>query len=165
MPTALQGPVAGKAVYLEFTRPTMVTQILVMPEGMTSSHKIVPLTIYRRRLSSSFPRRTWKMLTATTTSDKISVTTMAGALPTQTQKAELMLTPLTRYLESMLNNGWTLKIAPVLAEVTTDDLEQCRMGKTPYKALSRVWKARKFMGFPKEFIPEPEPAPTPPASF
>jgi hypothetical protein len=33
------------------------------------------------------------------------------------------------------------------------------MAKTPYKVLGRVWKVRKKMGFPKEFIVVPEPSP------
>lgn len=158
MTSQLQGPVAGKAVYLEFVKPDMVTQVLVMPEGMSSAHKVVPFTVFRRRLSTSFPRRTWKMLSASVTSDRL-----IG--PDANAKALNLMTGLTRYLESLQVNGWQLKIAPVVVEVTTDDLEQCRAGKTPYKALSRVWKARKHMGFPKEYIPEPGtvtlPTPTP----
>lgn len=158
MTSQLQGPVAGKAVYLEFVKPGMVTQVLVMPEGMSSSHKVVPLTIFRRRLSTSFPRRTWKMLSATVTSDRL----VEGDTTT---KSLTIMSALTRYLDSLLTNQWQLKIAPVVVEVTTDDLEQCRNAKTPYKALSRVWKVRKQMGFPKEYIPEPGtvslPTPTP----
>jgi hypothetical protein len=43
--------------------------------------------------------------------------------------------------------------------VTAEDLEDSRMAKTPYKVLGRVWKVRKKMGFPKEFIVVPEPSP------
>jgi hypothetical protein len=41
--------VVGKAVYLEFRKGTSTTQVLLMPEGMASSHSLAPLAMYRRR--------------------------------------------------------------------------------------------------------------------
>jgi hypothetical protein len=56
------------------------------------------------------------------------------------------------YLQGLARAGWTVLNAPIIVEVTPEDLTEASMGKTPYKVLGRVWKVRKKMGFPKEFI-------------
>ena len=53
---------------------------------------------------------------------------------------------------SLTDNGWKIRKEPVIVDVTPDDLEDSRQAKTPYKVFGRVWKARKAMGFPKEFL-------------
>jgi hypothetical protein len=58
----------------------------------------------------------------------------------------------------LATNNWKLFKEPVVVEVTAEDLECVRTGKTPYKTLGRIWKARKFLGFPAEFIDKRIPA-------
>lgn len=144
-------PVA-RAVYLEAVKSPATTQILIMPEGLTSSHVTVPMTIYRRRISALAPRKTWKQIAATAT------TTSTAASPSVGSEAIL------HFAEPLFNglavNGWKLYKAPIVVEVTPEDLEEARMSKTPYRVLGRVWKSRKALGFPKEFI---HPIPATPA--
>ena len=148
LPSAITNNVQGRAVYLEVTHPSgAVTQVLIMPEGLTSAHAIAPLSMYRRRLTPMTPRKTWRHVASSITS--------ARAKTTSTDNPEIassMLTFLTPMFDGFVTNGWSIRKEPVFVEVTAEDLEDSRQGKTPYKVFGRVWKARKFLGFPKEFI-------------
>lgn len=142
---------AGKAVYLEFTKPAMTTQVLFMPEGFTSSHAKVPFSMYRRRITTFQPRKTWKLVAG--------LPSTIGAMD-----EESLLGFAEPLFTSLRANDWKLCKMPIVVEITAEDLECVRTGKTPYKALGRVWKARKFLGFPVEFIeapPSSSPAPRP----
>lgn len=141
--------VQGRAVYLEFVKGTTTQQVLIMPEGMTTSHKTVPMTVYRRRLSVVSPRKTWKA----TASSCTSTTLLTGPLAIErTAVPDQMLNFLYPLMSSLDVNEYNLYKDPVVVEVTAEDLELTRQGKTPYKAMARVWKARKKLGFPKEYI-------------
>jgi hypothetical protein len=144
-----QLPTSGFAVYLEFYKPgqSSTTQILFMPEGLASSHQILPLSMYRRRINNITPRKTWRLVAnaVTVANARAAVTTTAAAIEKILQFSD----PLFVSLES---NGWKLRKAPIVVEVTPEDLECVRLAKTPYKVFGRVWKVRKQLGFPKEFI-------------
>ena len=159
MTNSLDTKVQGKAVYLEFVKPAhgITTQVLIMPEGMSTSHKTVGMTVYRRRLSVAQPRKTWKAATTHHT----SVTLLSSSSPvTPDQATDQILSFLFPLFRSLETNEYVLYKDPIVVEVTAEDLEDSRMAKTPYKVLGRVWKVRKKLGFPKEFIVVPEPSPT-----
>lgn len=147
-------PVRGRAVYLEFIKPgeSVTTQVLIMPEGTTTSHKTVPMTVFRRRISEAQPRKTWKMSSSPTTSRAMSADASAESRTTT------MLTYLTPLFRSLQMNNYKLFKQPIVIEVTAEDLELARLGKTPYKAMARVWKSRKALGFPKEYLHAEAPA-------
>lgn len=140
--------VRGKAVYLEFTKMNMTQQVLILPEGVSTSHKTVPMTMFRRRLTVVQPRKTWKAAA----SNHTSVTLLAGSSLDKAAVADSLLAFIHPLLHSLNVNGYTLYKDPIVVEVTAEDLEQARTGKTPYKAMARVWKARKKAGFPKEYL-------------
>jgi hypothetical protein len=148
LPSAITNNVQGRAVYLEAVHPGgAVTQVLIMPEGLTSAHAIAPLSMYRRRLTVMQPRKTWRHIGSSVSSARAQELNSDNA-----EIASSMLTFLTPMFDGFVSNGWTIRKEPVFVEVTADDLEDSRQGKTPYKVFGRVWKARKFLGFPKEFI-------------
>lgn len=154
--------VQGKAVYMEFVKNGMTQQVLVMPEGMTTSHKVVPMTVYRRRLTTMQPRKTWKAAAASYQSTSL----LTG--PSAVERSlvpEQMLSFLFPLFRSLQTNSYVLYKEPVVVEVTSEDLELARQGKTPYKAMARVWKARKKLGFPKDYIHEMPTTPTPMPTF
>jgi len=103
--------------------------------------------MYRRRINNITPRKTWRLVAnaVTVTNARAAVTTTAAAIEKILQFSD----PLFVSLES---NGWKLRKAPIVVEVTPEDLECVRLAKTPYKVFGRVWKVRKQLGFPKEFI-------------
>lgn len=162
-PTNSSTTVVGTAVYLELVKPNITTQILIMPEGSSSSHKTVPVTIYRRRISAHAPRKTWKAIAAPTTARHL----MSSALDTEPEAAiNAVLMPLHPLFRSVAANEYVLCRQPIYVEVTPEDLELCVTAKTPYKVLGRVMKVRKSLGFPKEIIHELLPsAPTPTPTF
>lgn len=148
-----QLPSVGKAVYLEFRKDNMTTQVLFMPEGPTASHTIVPLSMYRRRISEHAPRKTWRLIAGTTTTAKaIPPGTYPAGGPAAASVATALLSFADPLFTQLSTNNWKLLKEPVVVEVTADDLECVRTSKTPYKTLGRIWKARKFLGFPPEFI-------------
>lgn len=157
MTESVDNQVRGRAVYFEFVRPgeLITTQVLLLPEGVTTSHRTVPMTMYRRRLSPMQPRKTWKMTAATCTAEQAR--RMAGSTD-EKDVAAAMLSFMTPLFKSLTTNQYALYKQPIVIEVTAEDLELARLGKTPYKALARVWKTRKKLGFPKEYIHKEEAA-------
>lgn len=161
-PPATDNQVRGRAVYLEFVKQIggdpYTQQIFILPEGLATSHKTVPMTVFRRRISSAQPRKTWKMTSASMTSG--SSRGSRGVLGSDELIAQDMTSFLMPLFKSLTTNSYTLYKQPIVVEVTAEDLELARNGKTPYKALARVWKSRKALGFPKEYIHSviPEPA-------
>lgn len=148
MTNSIDNQVQGKAVYLEFIKQNTTQQVLIMPEGMSTSHKTVPITVFRRRLSAIAPRKTWKA----SASPYTAVMLMAPGSSSKEEVASTLLTFMHPLFHSLNANGYSLYKDPVVVEVTAEDLELTRQGKTPYKAMARVWKARKKLGFPKEYI-------------
>lgn len=146
--------IAPKAVYLELRHEMEangVVQILLLPEGFSASGKLVPVTMYRRRLSRYQPRRTWKMISSSMTI-ATATASVPGGLPITDKVIDTTLGVVTPVLNSLKNAGWTVFKEPVLVEVTPDDFESARLAKTPYKVLGRVLKSRVKLGFPKEVI-------------
>jgi hypothetical protein len=47
----------------------------------------------------------------------------------------------------LVNNGWTVYKQPIVVEVTPEDLDDVRLGKTPYKILGRITRCRRTLGF------------------
>jgi hypothetical protein len=142
-------------MYFELEKHSMTTQILIMPEGVSSAHRDTNLALYRRRLTSVTPRKTWRQAQSPQRSTAL-LTAYPELTPAKVveQISEFMAT----YFNSLAEAGWKLRNQVITVEVTAEDLEDSRTAKTPYKVLGRVWKVRKKLGFPKEFIVIPEPA-------
>lgn len=151
MTTSTDKLVQGKAIYLELVRKNAnaVMQVLIMPEGMTTSHKTVPMTVYRRRLSPAFPRKSWKQSSSVYT----SMALLTGVAPVAKEEVPGKI---LGFLDSMFislgANDYELYKEPIVVEVTAEDLEFARQGKTPYKVMGRVTKVRKALGFPKDIV-------------
>ena len=151
MTNSLDNQVQGKAVYLEFIKPDhrITTQVLVMPEGMSTSHKTVPMTVYRRRITRLANRKTWKVSPAYYTTKGLMAPPSYKHADEAVNEVLAVLAPLFTSLE---RNAYVLHKQIVAVEVTPEDLVQVSNAKTPYKILSRVTKSRKALGFPKETI-------------
>lgn len=155
MTNANTNQVVGKAIYLEFVKPNATTQVLILPEAISSAHRLVPMTMFRRRLSVHQPRKTWSVSLSPHTSATLRTYSGPGAAhipmsePEVAQKMSEFTNPL---FASLINNGWPLYKDPIVVEVTAEDMEMARQGKTPYKVLGRVNKVRKNLGYPKEII-------------
>lgn len=157
MTQSIDTQVRGKAVYLEFVKDHSTTQVLIMPEGVTTSHKTAALTIYRRRLTTISPRKTWKAASTPFLSSGLLTGTTKFSHEEAASKMISFMSPL---FGSLSTNGYKLRETPIVVEVTAEDLEMSRLSKTPYKAIARVWKARKALGFPKDYVSSPIPSTT-----
>jgi hypothetical protein len=153
--TAADNRIVGVGTYLEFIKPPAYPgsfathQILIMPEGTTASGADIPMTMFRRRLTTSAPRKTWRAGAAHVSMRRSMSSVSASTKDEIIDNALAMMTPL---LSSIRTHGWVLYKQVIHIEVTAEDLEHARLGKTPYKALGRVWKVRKALGFPKEYL-------------
>jgi hypothetical protein len=145
-------------MYIELEKHSQTTQVLIMPEGVSSAHRDTNLAVFRRRLTTITPRKTWRHAASPT---RYGTLKTADALMSKDQAVARVTDFVATYLVSLSENGWKVRNQVITVEVTAEDLEDSRMAKTPYKVLGRVWKVRKKLGFPKDFIVVPEPAPTP----
>lgn len=146
--------VAGKALYLEFRHGGNTQQVIFTPEGITASGKAVPMTCYRRRISAMNPRKTWKQVSSSISSDK---NPMTGAYtPLQKEHAVLVSHNILSFTDSLFNQlitqGWKLYMQPIVVEVTKEDLDEVRMSKTPYKIIGRITRCRRVLKFGEELF-------------
>ena len=140
--------VVGKALYLELRSGDYTTQLILTPEGLNSSNKLVPLTLYRRRISRVQPRKGWKQVSSYISpemdaSGKVAQYSLEQALSVVKDKLSF-----TDPIFNQLTSGvWQVYKQPIVVEVTTTDLDDVRMGKTPYKILGRITRCRRALGF------------------
>ena len=148
--------VVGKALYLELRRGGYTTQVLVTPEAIMLNGKVVPMTCYKRRISSSEPRKTWKQVSSMFMSEKDPVT---GAFFVMNKDHALATVPnRLQFVETlfmqMISQGYSLFKSPITVEVTHEDLEDIRKGSTPYKILGRVTRCRRALNFGESLFSE-----------
>jgi hypothetical protein len=139
--------VVGKALYLELRSTNQTYQVLITPDGISTNGKNVPSMIYRRQISAAKPRKGWKHGNFPTLSiDEFGVFQKRN-------KDDAMALSSTRleFHSSTLNQlvAYHYKIykQPILVEVSAEDLEGIRNGKTPYKILGRITRVRRTLGF------------------
>jgi hypothetical protein len=166
---ALSPNAIGVALYVEASRDMSstahnkyCTQVLIMPEYKPAGGTLVPMTMYRRRISALEPRKTWRHFSSPMTTAKAHekhsalvtddlhqavvndmVFFLRSTFDTLAEPATAHTTSATRY---------SIVGEPILVEVTAADIEDVRLGKTPYKTFGRVWKCRKKLGFPTDFL-------------
>ena len=145
--------VVGKALYLELRRGDYTNQIIITPEGLTASGKYVPTTTYRRRISALSPRKTWKHVSSVYATERNIDGTLYAldrdhALATVADR----LSHTNSLFTQLIAGNWKVYKQPIVVEVTKDDLEDVRMGKTPYKILARITRSRRKLGFAEELF-------------
>jgi hypothetical protein len=149
MTTNTANPVVGHAVYLEFVRAGITTQVILMPEATGTSHSRARMTMYRRRITKHV-RKTWKASIAGTAAFDIIAT--SSVTPDRDEIVDRLLTFIQPLLRSLTTNEYILYGKPIVVEVTAEDVEQARLHKTPYKVISRITKTRKALGFPSDIV-------------
>lgn len=148
--------VVGKALYLEFRRGNETNQIIITPEAINASGKYVPISTYRRRISTGNPRKTWKQMSTTFRSE----IDPAGNTLVQLGKEHALATVMDRVsyndglFTQLINSGWSLHKQPFVVEVTQEDLEDIRLSKTPYKILGRITRCRRTLNFGESLFNE-----------
>jgi hypothetical protein len=146
--------IAGKAVYLEFRHGNHTQQIILTPESVMLGGKTVPMTCYRRKISSANPRKTWKQVSS------MAMSEVAGGTYIPMTKEHALATVPNRLMftdslfNQLINQGWQLYKQPIAVEVTQEDLEDIRMSKTPYKILGRITRSRRALNFGEPLFAE-----------
>jgi len=148
--------VVGKALYLEFRRAGETNQVIITPEAINAAGKYVPITTYRRRISSSNPRKTWKQMSTVFRSEidpatnKLVVLGREHALATVADRISYT----DNLFNQLVTSGWSVYKQPIVVEVTEDDLEDIRLSKTPYKILGRITRCRRSLNFGESLFSE-----------
>jgi hypothetical protein len=139
--------VVGKAMYMELRKETQTYQVLITPDGIASSGKNVPSMLFRRQISSAQPRKGWKHAGLPT----ISVNEFGVFQKRTTEEAIDTAKTRFEFVASTFNQlaayGYLMYKQPIYVEVSVDDLDGIRAGKTPYKVLGRITRVRRSLGF------------------
>jgi len=158
--TATATEVIGHALYIEAERYSgttqYITQILVTPETVLSTDVTANMAMYRRRLSTHEPRKTWRHYSSPTNVKRAHEGMSSLTVPSLIK--ESVCDDMLNFIKSTLTtltdpaNSYRLVKQPIVVEVTRADMSDIRLGKTPYKIFGRVWKSRKKLGFPEGFL-------------
>jgi hypothetical protein len=140
--------VVGKALYLELRNSGSTYQMIITPDGVSSSGRAVPAMVYRRQISEARPRKAWRTqsfpalpLNAFGTYDPQDMDTAKSVSGTRINDA------LGSTFSRLQGYGYTLYKTPIFVEVSAEDIETIRLCKTPYKVLGRITRVRKTLGF------------------
>jgi hypothetical protein len=145
--------IAGHAVYLEFQRGSATVQVLLTPEALTEAFQHVPPAMYRRQISISSPRSTWRNSALAPTADFDVSTGLLKSKNTDINQADLpsrvgvQMFDTSKLVHQLTVQEYKLNKQAVVVEVSVADMSDIRMGKTPYKVLNRITKSRKALGF------------------
>jgi hypothetical protein len=144
--------VIGKALYAEFRSALQTYQLMITPDGITTTGKYVPAMMYRRQISASRPRKAWKNFSLPSISvnefgafTSVDTTT---ALDSAKSRLEFMMTTINH----LTHFNYSMYKLPIVIEVSAEDLDGIRLGKTPYKVLGRITRVRKTLGFSEELF-------------
>lgn len=139
----------GKALYLELRKGGSTNQVIVIPEGLTTSGRYVPITTYRRRISESTPRKTWRLFSSIFRSELDP----SGEKLLQLEPGHAIATVPDRMgfanglFNQLIEAGYKVYKQPFAVEMTREDMDDVYNAKTPYKVIARVTRTRKALGF------------------
>lgn len=151
--------VQGLALYLEYEKPYdtgfYVQQVLITPDGFNSAGALVQSHVFRRRMRPGEGKKQWKV---TATSDKLMVDSLSGAVEELDfsvvgKKAYMRMEYTTPLFDAITSQHFTLRLKPLVMEVSQIDLDDITRGKTPYKLMYRMQQCRLKAGFPADAIP------------
>lgn len=144
----IQSNVVGKALYLELRNGNYTNQIIMMPEGVNANGSYVPTITYRRRISASTPRKTWRVMSSLFRSER---NPDGQLVPLGREHALSTVTDRLGYNKGLFDQlaagGYKIWKQPITVEVTKEDLVDAYNGKTPYKVIARITRSRKALNF------------------
>lgn len=139
----------GKALYLELRRGRVTDQVLITPEGISETGRYVPMATYRRRVSESAPRKSWKQQCTLFRSEIHPDTNQLVQLGAEYALATVKdrVGYMTGLFEQLVSLGYTVYRQPLAIEITPKDLDDVAKGKVPYSAMHRLNQSRLAAGF------------------
>lgn len=151
----------GKALYLEFRKGVNTAQIIITPEGLTTTGEFVPSSSWRRQISAWSPKKPWKCYANGETSARKEYADLnkelqtAHNIATAEALAGQMLNTLTPVLNLLHLNDWELLEKPIVLDFSQEDLANTKDWETPSALVRRILRARKELGFPEELLEQP----------
>lgn len=146
----LKTDLAGHALYLELFREDAEStlQILFTTEMLNEHYVHVQPTMYHRVLTPTSPRATWRTKIFPGLSE---VSPLTGTLVKRADKEfdETAVIRHSRIFNQIAAYGYKLSLKPIVVQVSVEDTEQLRAGRTPYKVLNRITKVRDQYSYPK----------------
>jgi hypothetical protein len=151
--------VLGTGVYLEARRihngTTYTAQIIFLPEVVAGVTR-TPMTMIHRRLTSAFPKKTWKQYMSGATAPKALLTGPAVEASTTQGKLDIAAWQVAsfalKHMETLAKADYKAVGDPAYFQYTREDAEAVRIGKTPYKVIGRINKLRKEFKYPEDLI-------------
>lgn len=152
--------VLGKALYLEFRRGSYTLQLIVTPEAKDENGEFRPVTLMRRQISETHPRKSWRFdnagnsVRAIRQADIIEPTGNFKTfdLADAKFKAKEALQFIKPILSQVFHQGWELQKQPVAIEFSAEDLALIRDNATPQGLIRRVLRSRDALGFDKNLF-------------
>lgn len=146
--------VQGMALYLEFRKPLATCQVLITPDGLsTTGDGVAPAQFFRRQLTSGVTKRKWRAYTVRQVADQKETLLYERTLDKEIVDEQTLIRfrNLGDYFDSLIRGGYKLvNDTPIYVEITKDDLDAARQGNLPTKLWSRVKSSRSALGFPEE---------------
>jgi hypothetical protein len=155
--------VSGKAIYLELTKNEYTSQVLIVPEGITSKGNKQPLSLLRRTVSKWSPRKTWQQDNSYThQTELVSTVHSVGAVTTITPVADLedatkmaleSLVNVYNLFDYLADKDWVVRGTPITLDVSVADIDDLAAYTTPAALMRRLTRSRKAAGFPDDLFP------------
>jgi hypothetical protein len=139
--------VQGVAVYFEFARSMATTQVILVPDGYTSSDDLVPATIVRRTITKHSPKKQWKFsrLPNAEVSELLGDEDIAAYTEGRMKYASTLF-------DQLISGSWHLIKSPILIEASKKDYDSISTSKTPTKMIYRISQSRSALDFPDQLI-------------
>lgn len=151
----------GKALYLEFRKGVNTAQVIVTPEGIDNKGTYVPVSTWRRQISSWSPKKPWRCYASTATEVTTSRKDVCVGEIKEVADPDLALSmarravvDLTTTLNNLYNSDWEIVEKPLVIEFSLEDLIDTVSWNTPQALIRRIGRARKEAGYPDELITE-----------
>jgi len=151
----------AKALYMEMTRYGATSQMILIPptynaaKGLTEKPRVLT-----RKVSEAHPRRNWR--TQVTRREFDAAPTVSAPPATAVVEATLpLLEELGDYIAGYQHGGWEIRKAPIVVDMSYEDLCDITERKTPQALIRRITRARDEAGFPAELFGEPKVVATP----
>lgn len=157
--TKIDKEVQGIALYLEFRKQNSTCQVLITPDGISATDKIVPSSFFRRVINGQEKKRKWRVFPFPSGENNIVKQALTeGVIPPSMfgQVEELgqrRISQINDYFAQLNKAGYKLvNDTPLYIEVTKADLENVSMKEMPTKLWTRVKNARVAHKFPEEIV-------------
>lgn len=140
--------VQGIGVYAEFARNGATTQVILVPDGLTSEDSKVGATIIRRTVTEHTPKKQWKFSRL----PDAAVTDNTVADDDKERYSEDRLRYAASLFDQLIRGEWTIVKKPILVEVSKKDYDNIYLSKTPTKMVYRISQSRVALDFPEDLI-------------